>query len=617
MSGLAGHVSFNGHRAPPNLMEAMAGRLAHRGRMNRELRPRPGVNICQMSGGGPASRGVLSLILDGTIYNRAELASQHGFDPRVEDADLALALYDSAGLEGLSEINGDLAAAVYDSDRDELLLFRDRFGVKPLYYARLEDEIIFASEIKALLAHPSLKAEPDPYALFDYLATHYRYIHRDPERTFYRNIRQVPAGQAVLVNENGLRSLRYWQVELDAQVARLGPEEAERRLLELLKDSVTRRLAPDQALGFSVSSGLDSSSVCSLAAAITGQPQPLYSVGYGFSEYDEGRGIVALAQRHGSVWRHLVLEAPPLLATVERLVRLADGPVCTVTWLSHYFLAQAAAQDGRKILFSGLGGDENLAGEYEHFLFFFADLKSDGCNDRLEAEVSGWIRHHDHPVFQKSWGVVEDAFQRLVNLEVPGQVRPDLKRYRAYWPYFDQDFIQTFDQPVEAANPFNSYLANRCYQDLYYETTPPCLAADDKNVSHFGLTTRFPFLDHRLVTFCFSLPGVMKYDRGVTKAVLRRAMRGLLPEANRTNTVKTGFNAPAADWLRGPAGNDVRDVIESASFRQRGWFKPGAAAEMFEDHRRGRANHMMILWQMLNLEAWLNSLSETRRMEAG
>jgi len=621
MGGLAGIVSFNGNPVPPGVDLGMVKRLTHRngGPGRGALIPRQGVVMWQL---GPRSRGrdskdpAIGLVMDGDIYNRGELLTRFGLPDDMDDNGLISALYQARGVDGLALINGDLAAAIYDTARDELLLFRDRFGVKPLYYTNIGGQYLFASEIKALLAYPEFKATPDEATLFDYLATHYRYIHRDPGRTYYRGIRQVPAAHVVTIDVRGSQVKPYWHLEIDPAVAGLDPAEIESRLAELLRDSVNRRLDPDRGMAFSVSSGMDSSSICSLAAKVLGRPLDLYSVSYGSSEYDEAEGIAPLARDYGQRWRNILLQDPPLLENIDRLVRLADGPICTVTWLSHFFLAEIAASDQQDILFSGLGGDECLAGEYEHFLFFFADLKSTGQERRLSEEIDAWIRLHDHPVFRKTRALVDDVFRRLVDFKHPGRIRLDERRHRRYLPYFDPDFVRTWHETPQMSSPYDSYLANRCYQDLFFETTPPCLAADSCNTSHFGLTTRFPFLDHQVVEFCFSLPGALKYDHGVTKAVLRRAMRGILPEANRNNTVKTGFNAPANAWLMGDEQDQVWDLIRSRSFQDRGWFRPGAAEEIFLEHQGGEDNHMMILWQMINAELWLRSLSAPRTREA-
>ena len=441
----------------------------------------------------PARKGPLTLILDGEIYNQPELIAAYDFASNLSNTELALALYEARGTAGLSDINGDLALAVYDESKKELLLFRDRFGIRPLYYVRIGDDLLFASKPDAFFSHPDFKAEPNEAMLFDFLATHYRYIHRDPGRTYLAGVRQVKPSHYLTVGPETTREDRYWRLSLDPQVAALKTNEAECVLKFLITDCVIRRLDVQRPMGFSVSSGMDSSSVASLAAGLMDAPPDLYSVGYGSGEYDEAGGIAPLAEFLEAKWRNIILEDPPLLNTVDQLVRVHDGPLCTVTWLSHYYLSKAAAEDGKKLIFSGLGGDECLAGEYEHFLFFFADLKTMSGNGRLDAEIDGWITLHDHPVFKKSRRVVDDAFKRLVDLSQPGVNRLDENRYRAYLPFFEPDYVRTHDRPPEMPSPFKSYLANRCYQDLFYETTPPSLRGDEKNVRHFGLSSRFLF----------------------------------------------------------------------------------------------------------------------------
>jgi asparagine synthase (glutamine-hydrolysing) len=615
MSGLAGVFSLNQIQADVRLVGSMGRILAHRcpssAGAGLEIESPNSVAMWQGGASQVASSGGLSLVWDGEIYNAKDLCPNLGLTGAPNVASLAMELYRRRGPEGLTEINGDLALALFDHPRNRLLLFRDRFGIRPLYYAKVGAEFIFASEIKALLAHPGLEPEPDQATLFDFLATHYRYIHRDPGRTYYCGVRQVPPAHYLLLTPSREYIRRYWDISLDESVAAASPQENQARLLDLIRDSVSRRLTTQPDMGFSVSSGMDSSSVCSLASVIANQPQDIYSVSYGFSEYDESQGIMPVVEKYGARWRNIVLAEPELLESIQRLVKIHDGPLCTVTWLSHYYMAQAAARDGKIVFFSGLGGDECLAGEYEHFLYFFADLKLSGQETRLTSEIEAWIRLHDHPIFRKSPSVVDDAFARLVDWSRPGRVLPDLKRYQAYLGYFNPDFVRSWDSPVQMANPFKSYLANRCYQDLFYETTPPSLAADEKNMASFGLKSRFPFLDHRVVEFCFSLPSSIKYRQGITKAVMRQAIQGILPEANRTNTVKTGFNAPANSWLMGKEKAQARELLNSVSLRERGWLRPGAAEALFLAHEQGQANHMMVLWQLINAELWLRSLKES------
>ena len=617
MGGIAGIFDRRGQPFWTGLVENMAGSLIHRAR-NREI-SLPNVTGHARLGqiGGKAAAGhTAALVLDGDIYNKVPLCDKYRLNRNIDDAALALAVWENDGMEGLASIDGDLALAIYENLSGRLILFRDRFGIKPLFYTRIGDEYLFASEVKAFRAHLGFQPAPNEEMLYDFLATHYRYIHRYPGHTYWYRVHQVKPAHCLTIHPTRKpEEYCYWRLEREEDLDKLSVSRKEERLKIHFRESVAARLSSDRSMGFSVSSGMDSSSVCSQAAALAG-PQDLYSVSYGYSEYDESQGIAPVAERWGKNWRNIVLSDPPLFETVERLVRIHEGPLCTVTWLSHYFLVKQAAEDGREIVFSGLGGDECLAGEYEHFLYYFADLKQAGLETRLASELAAWQRLHDHPVFRKNRSVVEDVFTRLVDLNQPGRIFLDQKRYRAYHPYFEPDFINTWDRPPDMPCPFDSYLTNRCYQDLVRETTPPSLAADEKNVSHFGLTSRFPFLDHRLLRYCFSLPGTLKYNQGMTKNIMRRSMKGLLPEANRTNTVKTGFNAPLGDWLMGREKSLLWDLVHSRSFRERGWLKPGAIEDILQAHERGEANHMMFFWQLINAELWLRSISEAKCLEA-
>ncbi|MFH1140024.1 MAG: asparagine synthetase B [Pseudomonadota bacterium] len=613
MGGLAGFVDFEGPGVGPGLGRAMAARISGRGRGRAVGGPFAGRSeLWRIGPGKPVFRGPLGLVLDGAVYNRRELAGELGLTVE-SDAELVLALLEARGYDSLALVNGDFAGALFDSGRNELILFRDRFGVRPLVWTRAGSSVFFASEPRALAARPGFRPQPNEAMLFDYLATHYRYLFRDPARTFFHNVFQVPPAGFVRFTRESESTHAYWRLEQNPKTKNRTPEEAAEKLKFLVRDAAARRLDENKKMGFSLSSGMDSSSVTGLAAEVLGRKVDIYSVGYGYGEYDESAGAAPAAQKFGSSWKNIPLSDPELFFEIATLIRRTGEPACTVTWLSHFHLARNAAADGQEILFSGLGGDECLAGEYEHFLYFFADLKRKGLERRLESEVACWIRLHDHPVFKKSWNVVEDVFRRLVDLDAPGLIHYDRDRYQKYLPWFEPDFVGAWDREPSMPHPFDSYLANRCFQDLTLETTPPSLAEDEKNTAAFGLETRFPFLDHRVVEFCFSLPEEWKYDRGVTKAPLRRAMHGVLPRANLTNTVKTGFNAPAHVWLAGRDRENVLDLIHSRSFISRGRLKPGAAEALFREHLSGRANHMMFFWQLINAELWERSLSETNK----
>jgi asparagine synthase (glutamine-hydrolysing) len=296
------------------------------------------------------------------------------------------------------------------------------------------------------------------------------------------------------------------------------------------------------------------------------------------------------------------------------MIAAHDEPVATATWLSHHVLCERARADGFGALFGGLGGDELNAGEYEYFFFFFADLAAAGCDALLERETAKWIEYHDHPIFRKSVASMRDGLDRLVDLSRPGVNRPDPRRMLRYADALDPSYfdLERFEPVMDA--PMTTYLKNRTYQDLFRETAPCCLRAEDRQATAAGLDHFLPFLDHRLVEFMFRVPGTMKIRHGVTKHLLRLAMRGLLPDDTRTRIKKTGWNAPAHVWFAGRGAEMLRDIVSSARFRSRGIYRPGEVARIIDEHeeivRSGRLveNHMMFLWQLLNLELWLRQI---------
>jgi asparagine synthase (glutamine-hydrolysing) len=274
------------------------------------------------------------------------------------------------------------------------------------------------------------------------------------------------------------------------------------------------------------------------------------------------------------------------------------------------------AEHGFESLFGGLGGDELNAGEYEYFPMFFADLKAASRNDTLDREVAKWAEHHDHPIYRKSPRVAEEMMARLTLPGSPGICRPNLERQSTYLSTVNPEYYDLRDYVPTMDNPFRSFLKNRAYQDLSRETTPCCLRAEDRQCTAVGLRHYDPFLDHELIEFMFRVPGELKIRDGVTKHLLRQAMKGILPEKTRTRVKKTGWNAPAHVWFGGAQLNAVRDLVASQRFRERGLYATQAVEAIIDSHEaivssgEQRENHMMFLWQLVNVAAWFDWVEE-------
>jgi asparagine synthase (glutamine-hydrolysing) len=556
----------------------------------------------------------LQVVLDGQVLNAREL--RKGLTLPAGDAALIATLYRQNGFEGmLSQLVGDFAVAIYDLAASTLWLGRDRFGVKPLYFVALPSgALAFASQPGALLALPGVSAEPNRAYVARFAGMHYRTFDNAPSESPYRMISQLPAAHFVAGVNGAIGTARaYWTIREQDEWTQ-SEEVLSEQYRDLLFTAVRRRVEATKP-AFTLSGGLDSSSVLCSAVAVSGRKQAAFSSVYVDATFDERDEIADVVQDKVSSWTPV--EIPNqirLFDIVAEMVRVHDEPVATATWLSHFLLAKQVAGAGYDALFGGLGGDELNAGEYEYFPMHFADLRIAGRTVELDEEIQAWARHHDHPIFRKNLQTATEMMDRMTDTTVRGRCLPDVRRMLRYADTVSSDYfdLSTFIPVMDT--PFDSYLKNRTYQDMFRETLPCCLRAEDRQCSAAGMEHFDPFLDHAVVEFMYRVPGGLKISQGVTKQLLRGAMTGILPEATRIRIKKTGWNAPAHRWFDGPALEALRDMVGSDSFRRHGVYDPKRVMALIDDHVRivatgaNQENHMMFLWQMLNLELWLSQL---------
>jgi asparagine synthase (glutamine-hydrolysing) len=558
----------------------------------------------QAAAGGVAAEAASAsgtrILLAGTLFQPAG------------GAQAVLERYHARGLQSaLGELNGDFALAILDERERTAHLIRDRFGVRPLFYWSDSSRLAFASRIRSLLSLPDVPRDIDRTYAGLFAGSHYRCFDNAPERSPFASIAQVPAAH-VLTWKDGRASLRrYWALDAE-QDAHADEGVLAEQYRELLLDAVRIRLARCDRPAFALSGGMDSSSVLACAVHCSGKRLQAFSTVYRDPTFDESADIKPILDATVEQWHAVQVNDPDVHALVAEMVAAHDEPVATATWLAHYVMCREAAGGGFDFLFGGLGGDELNAGEYEHFFYFFADLQARGMHSRLEEEVAMWIRYHDHPIYRKSAQSMRRDLARLADPNVPGRCLPDRTRIDRYASALDPAFfdVRSFEPVME--HPFSSYLKNRTWQDLSRETVPCCLRAEDRQTARFGLVSIDPFFDHRLVEFMFRVPPPLKYRAGVTKFLLRSAMKGIVPEPTRTRVKKTGWNAPAHQWFAGPGLEPLQDLVRSRRFRERGIYRVDAVERLLAEHEQivadnqPRENHMMFLWQLVNLCAWLD-----------
>jgi len=544
----------------------------------------------------------VQVVVDGLFFDR---------DISPSPASIFAGLYLEKGFVGaLESVSGDFAVAVHDMRSGELWLARDRAGVRPMFYTFAGGGLAFASQPRGLTELPGIGPEINRRFVALFAASHYRTFDNLPEESPYSRVHQLPAAHWLRWHDGSIKTAPYWKLARQPDL-NLTEEELAKKYRELLLDAVGIRMRHAPKRAFSLSGGMDSSSVLSCGVRLSGKKQPAFSTVYADRTYDESEDIQTILESTVSKWHTVDVSDPDIFSLIDRMVATNDEPVATATWLSHYQLCENAASAGFPALFTGLGGDELNAGEYEYFFFFFADLLACGKEDQFVREVDFWEKYHDHPIYKKNRAVAEEGIVRMTDPALPGCCLPDRHRLMRYSGALNPEYFDlgTFEPVMDRV--FDNYLKNRTYQDIFRETAPCCLRAQDRHGARFGVAHLNPFYDHRLMEFMFRIPGTLKIRDGVTKHLLREAMRGIVPESTRTRIKKTGWNAPAHLWFSGKGAERLLDLAVSQSFKDLGIYNTSEVERIILDHQRIvsqnllEENHMMFLWQLANLQAWL------------
>jgi asparagine synthase (glutamine-hydrolysing) len=616
MCGICGYVSWESP-ASAETVEAMTHSLAHRGPDGEGAHVRgPAalghrrLSIIDLSEAAkePMANedGSLWLVFNGEIYNFREL--RKGLEPRHRfrsntDAEVVLHLYEEQGDAVVRALDGMFAFALWDAPRRRLLLARDRAGKKPLFYHEGPRLFAFASEVKGLLAHPGIPHERDPAALPLFLT--YGYVPHPG--TFYRGIRSLPPAHTLVATPAGIEGpTPYWSVRFTAGAFRDG-REVEERLRDLLEAAVVRRLVSDVPLGAFLSGGLDSSTVVALMARGAGGRVKTFTIGFaGAREYDERRHARVVAERFSTDHTEFVVE-PRALDIVDRLVWHHDGPFGDSSAVPTYLLSELT-RSSVTVALNGDGGDEVFAG----YLRLYAGALSERVPGWAFSALGGLLSLLPEPSDRKHplryakrfaeagrlpllerylhWNAAfPDGLDELLRPELAGNVDRD-ERLASFRRSFAVGEGSTLARLLQVN--FDNYLLD----DLLVKM-------DRMSMAH-GLETRSPLLDTAVVEFGASLPDRLRMRLGTGKVLLRRAMRGILPDSI-LRRGKMGFGVPLGAWFRGELQPRVRERLLDPSSPLFEWVRPAPVATLVERHGQGAADLSPQIWALLTLESWL------------
>ena len=566
--------------------------------------------IIDLAGGDqPISNedGSCTVVQNGEIYNYAELnhsLERAGHTLRTRsDTETIVHAYEEWDLGFAERLRGMFAIAIWDARRKRLVLARDRFGIKPLYYRDVDGELSFASELDALP-----KGDLDLDALEAFLATNTV----PTPLSIFREIRKLPPGH-VLTWEDGRVALERF--------ARPGPlpvrvdDEAE--LLEecraRLRDSVRAHLVSDVPVGVLLSGGVDSGALAALASEESSEPVRTFSIGFEEQSFDELAGARAVSERYGTRHRELVLQ-PDAALLLPALADAFDEPFADSSALPTYLVSRLAAEDV-KVALSGEGGDELFGGYYT----YAADLLAERFG-RVATLAGPAIERLPSSSRRASFDYRAKRFVRAAHL-------PPLERHEGWKTIFSADARAELTGRRHGWDPLSLERARFAETDGYELLTrlqdvdlggylvDDLLVKTDRASMAWSLETRVPFLDPAVANFAFSLP-VRHKVRGLSKKrLLRKAMEPMLPDAV-VNGRKRGFSIPAAAWLRGELEPFARETLAPETVRRQGYLRPEAVTSVLDRHVSGAEDLSRQIWGLLAFTLWYERHVEGVRRDA-
>ena len=605
----------------PARLRLMIDAMAHRGPDGTGIWTAPGVGFGHLRlsiidlGGGAQPMALpgdeVVVCYNGEIYNfrevRAELEAKGAVFRTDSDTEVLLHGWRAWGPDLLPRLNGMFAFALYDSNAKTLFLARDRMGVKPLYLVELSDgAIAFASELKGLLAHPSLRREPDVRAVEDYLALGYV----PDDSCFVAGVRKLPAGHFLrIARGKGVPTpTQWWDVDFSNRAS--GSErDLEAELTERMREGVRSRMVADVPLGAFLSGGVDSSAVVALMAEASPQAVKTCTIGFDEAGHDERSYARQVADRFATDHREATVRADDF-AAIDTLVHAFDEPFADASALATYRVCELAVTQV-KVALSGDGADEALAG-YRRYRFQAAEERVRGLLPAgLRRSVFGTLgaiypkaAWAPRPLRAKTTLLAlaeggDAAYAKAVGVTTPAtrdrlysaKAKAALGGYRGEQRYID----------AMAAAPARDPLDRAQYADFKHWLPGDILTKVDRTSMAVGLEAREPLLDHRLIEFAATLPVSLRLRKGEGKWLMKKAMERYLPR-DILYRQKMGFVTPVSAWLRGALAEEAAALSSSRTLLATGWFAPPALAKLAEDHRAGRADHGRTLWQLVMLE---------------
>ncbi len=547
------------------------------------------------------------IVFNGEIYNYRTLrerllARGHRFTT-TSDTEVIVHLFEERGAAVVEELSGMFGFAVWDRQRHELVLARDRLGIKPLYYAPTPRGLVFGSELKSLLCHPDVRRTVSPEALSHYLS----FGTTPGDQSILDGVRKLPPGHVLRWRAGELSVTRSWDL-VAGEERHVDEREAAAEVRALVRRAVESHLVADVPVGAFLSGGIDSASVVGTMAELGARPKT-FSIGFEEAEFNELEYARAIARRFGTDHHELIVR-PDAWELTEQLVWYLDEPFADVSAIPTFLVSKLAAAQV-KVVLSGDGGDEVFAG-YERYGWAVAEERRFGWLPRParwaltraaaalpdRARGKNWLRHIAQPAHLR-YVDGESLFQQPMKQRLLG---PELARLLAERR---ADALAPTRERVALLDGAGGDLVKRLlYLDTMTYLPLDILTKVDRMTMAHSLEARPPLLDHTLVERVFALASSLKLGPdGTQKAIFKKAVADLLP-AEILSRPKRGFAVPIVKWFRGALREPMRELLGDRRFRQRGWLDGGVVRAVVAEHLDGRRDHALPIWSLMTLELW-------------
>lgn len=621
MCGIAGTVGS----ADKNVIEAMIASIAHRGpddagtwisETHRVALGHRRLSIIDLSPAGhqpmAADDGALQIVFNGEIYNyreiRRELEKQGARFRSDSDTEVLLAAYRAWGDGCLERLNGMYAFAIYDVRERRLFAARDRLGIKPFYYYHRGGLLVFASEIKAIFACPTVAKRPDLAAL----ATPARF--QVPPYTGFEGVFKLPPGYCLNFQDGRLDVRPYWRIDA-RESDDASDERANERLEALLQDAIRLQMIADVPVGVFLSGGLDSSLIAAMMRKNTAQDIHAFTIRFSEADQrfeqmpDDSRYARRVAQQFGFRFHEFEI-TPDIEQLLPKMIWHLDEPLSDPAAINTYLIARAARDNDIIVLLNGMGGDEIFGGYRKQLACLQAALYQQVVPQLLRATVEAAFRRM--PVATSARGLRTLRWaKRFVSFaslaEFDRYLASDLSlsqaQYRHMYPGYDytESHYYRAQKPVFERTDL-SYLTRICLNDTRFFLAEHNLLYSDKATMAAGIESRPPLTDHRIVELMFSLPPRFRIRGTQQKFLLKKVAERYLPR-DIVYRPKAPFGSPLRAWIRGPLAGMVDDLL-SSGMRARQLYNPRAVKELIENDRAGREDNALQIWTMLTTELW-------------